>query len=197
MEKLLLSASSLPCLPSLSQNAINFVTCFERFGNLDEAGHELRGRTWKSIDVNGNKHVSLAEATLWIKTALMQFTHNKDTTDLLYRTFYPSFIRSFKDAADIGGSKKVAGVKGSDDSLEIGEFRAFTVFLCLYALMFDAFRFIDGSFLAQPHHQEKAGSVFGFGGAAPTHGKLDECLDEDRRLSLEEWRIRYTGLTGR
>ena len=196
MEKLGLSAASLPEVRSISESVKLFISCFERFGNLDEAGHQLRGRTWKTVDVNGNGHVSLAEVGQWIQTTLLHLTHNKK----LYREFYPSYIRSFKDAADINGSKRIKGTALDEtDLLEIGEFRLFTVFLCLYALIFDAFRFLDGSFEVDSHHQ----SVFAFSGAASTdthhHGaphELTGVIDEDRRITLVEFRMRHAGLAG-
>merc|ERR1719155_154189 len=70
----------------------------------------------------------------------------KDESKLLYKRFYPCYIRAFLDAADIGKNGKVGGTKTAtkDDYVQRSEFRFLNVYLCIYALMYDAFSVVDG-----------------------------------------------------
>merc|ERR1712224_402765 len=70
----------------------------------------------------------------------------KDEGIRLYKLFYPVYIRAFLDAADIGKNKKVRVTKTAttDDYVQRGEFRFLNVYLCIYALMYDAFAKVDG-----------------------------------------------------
>ena len=131
----------------------------------------LRSKAWKAIDVNGNGYVSLAEVGKWIQqSAILANMPEASTTDRgtgkttrahpnksqvkaaneegvrLYKVFYPAYIRAHLDAADIGKNKKVGGTKTAttDDYVERKEFRYLNVYLCIYALMYDAFTKADG-----------------------------------------------------
>ena len=122
-----------------------FVECFAGYCSKDKTSRALRGPAWRSIDNNGNGYVSLAEAGAWIKQTLLDYMPwNPDFCDALYEKFYPSYIRSFKDAADAGKDREIPGVDAStDDYLQKGEFRIFCAYLCAYAVMYDAFNKID------------------------------------------------------
>jgi len=150
---------------------------------------KLRKAAWRVIDVNGNGYVSLAETGKWIKELLetqmvkeagpaskgkggktgkqhsrsAQVKDAQDNSKLLYKRFYPCYIRAFLDAADIGKNGKVGGTKTAtkDDYVQRHEFRFLCCYLCIYALMYDAFSVVDG------------------GGAEITK-------DDDRRISLAE-----------
>jgi hypothetical protein len=160
------SSNTLPANSSISAGLRCFCSCFERFGTHDDPSKELRNRAWKSIDKNGNRNVSLAEAVLWIKETLMQYTQDKDKTDIIHRSYYPSYIRAFNDAADIGGET----VAGGKRLLQCSEFRLFTAYLGIYALMWDSFRLMNGLL-----------------DAAPTTG-------DDRKLVLSDWELRHADL---
>jgi hypothetical protein len=133
----------------------------------------------------------------------------RDEGERLYRLFYPCFIRAFSDAADAGVDRKIKGMsKGTneDDYIQKGEFRLFTSYLCIYALMLDTFNVLDGSrgAAASPTAPAPA-SVFRAdkkaktpppkstrGTAAPAPAIAT--ISGDRRLTSEEWNQRYQNL---
>lgn len=142
-----------------------------------KASSALRHDAWKSLDNNGNGYVSLAETGKWIQTLCIlkylaeESNKTKATVEAakqngvaLYKMFYASYIRAFLDAADIGKDKRVAGTKTAttDDYVTWGEFRCLCAYLCIYALMFDAFAKIDG-------------------------GSAGTTKDDDRRISKAEY----------
>jgi len=90
----------------------------------------------------------------------------KDRAKLLYKRFYPCYTYAFTDAADIGLNGRVGGTKTAtkDHYVQRSEFRFLTVYLCLYALMYDAFSVVDG----------RAAGV---------------SKDDDRRISLKEFEL--------
>merc|ERR1719397_885842 len=94
----------------------------------------------------------------------------QENSKLLYKRFYPCYIRAFLDAADIGKNGKVRGTKTAtkDDYVQRKEFRFLCTYLCIYALMYDAFSVVDG-------------------------GGKDITKDDDRRISLAE----LTGACGK
>merc|ERR1712164_85972 len=73
-------------------------------------------------------------------------TEAKEKGKALYKRFYPCYIRSFLYAADIGKNKAVRGTATAttDDYVQRSEFRFLNVYLCIYALMYDAFSVVDG-----------------------------------------------------
>merc|ERR1712025_469257 len=75
-----------------------------------------------------------------------EVTGAKDEGTRLYKLFYPCYIPAFLDAADIGKNGKVGGTKTAtkDDYVQRSEFRFLNVYLCIYALMYDAFSVVDG-----------------------------------------------------
>jgi Ca2+-binding EF-hand superfamily protein len=173
----------------VSDDCTTFISYFLSFCPLNPQGKTLRKAAWRVIDVNGNGYVSLAETGKWIKELLetqmvkeaepaskgkggktgkqhassAQVKDAQDSSKLLYKRFYPCYIRAFLDAADIGKNGKVGGTKTAtkDDYVQRHEFRFLCCYLCIYALMYDAFSVVDG------------------GGAEITK-------DDDRRISLAE-----------
>ncbi|CAM9827794.1 unnamed protein product, partial [Heterosigma akashiwo] len=131
-------------------------------------GKAARRQGWMAADPNGNGIASLAEIDGWIqKTLLFDFGENQDEADRLWKLFRPCYIRAFNDAKDIGRDRAVAGTNAStDDYVQKGEFRLMNAYLCIYAVMFDAFALIDGG-----------------GPGTDAH--------DDRRMSLEEWTAGY------
>jgi hypothetical protein len=154
---------------TISPQCIEFCVAFENIGgNLKDTGATAaRKMAWKGLDNNGNGHVSLAETGKWIQDTLTD-TYGTDRGTELYKAFYPSYIRAFKDAADWGADNPIKGTKSAtgDDYIQYKEFRLLAVYLCLFAVMFDAFSSVDGA-------DNKLG-------AGDTAG-------DDRRLSLAEW----------
>jgi len=106
-------------------------------------------RGW--LDPNGNGLVSLAEADGWIKIQLTHALKDEGLADTLWRRFRPSFIHAFNDAKDAARPKSpakiLAGTKTAtmDDYVTRSEFRVLCAYLCLYAIMFDAFSIVDKS----------------------------------------------------
>jgi len=173
----------------VSDDCTTFISYFLSYCPLNKHGKRLRKAAWRAIDVNGNGYVSLAETGKWIKELLetqmvkeagpkqkgkggktgkkhatsAEVKNAQDNSKLLYKRFYPCYIRAFLDAADIGKNGAVGGTKTAtkDDYVQRHEFRFLCCYLCIYALMYDAFSVVDG------------------GGAEITK-------DDDRRISLEE-----------
>jgi len=155
----------------LSTECIDFLQCFEGLGAKTARAKANRVQAWMCLDNNGNGYVSLAETGKWIKDSLTNFLENADKALIVYKSFYPSYIRAFKDAADASKDKKIKGASAStDDYVQKSEFRLLCAYLCLYGIMFDHFARIDG-----------------FGAGKGTDGEGIEDKSDDRRMSKEEW----------
>jgi len=141
----------------------------------------LRVSAWQLLDFNGNHIVSLAETGKWVGERLINFFADQDNkamgvgaeeAKLLYKRFYPCFIRAFLDAADFGAATKVTQKGGGkvygntkttgDDYVQFREFRLLCTYLCVYAAIYEAFGNVDGG------------------------GKGIDATD-DRRISKDEW----------
>lgn len=128
----------------------------------------------------GSGFVSLAETGKWIKDTLTNFCADADRGLLIYKSFYPSYICAFKDAADVSAKKSITAEASTDDYVQKSEFPFLCAYLCFYAIAFDHFALIDG---------------FG-GGDKGADGVGIEGNDDDRRMSREEWdsaRARFKG----
>lgn len=151
---------------------------------------ELRKTAWQALDFNNNGIVSLAETGKWIQERLINFFCDKDNAAfgidkssavLLYKRFYPCFIRAFLDAADYGAATKVTQKGGgksysntettTDDYVQYKEFRLLVTYLAIYACIYEAFGNLDGG------------------------GKGIDATD-DRRISLDEWKTHAATLKG-
>lgn len=144
------------------------------------ASKTLRVSEWQLLDFNGNKIVSLAETGKWVGERLINFYAGEhksfgvtsEDAKLLYKRFYPCFIRAFLDAADFGAATKVTQKGGGkvygnskttgDDYVQFREFRLLCTYLCIYAAIYEAFGNVDGG------------------------GKGIDATD-DRRISKDEW----------
>lgn len=182
----------------VSADCKKFIELHLAYTPLTARGKTLRREAWKCIDVNGNGHVSLAEVGKWIQESAKlhevqeakasdkgkgktgkahlsktEVQNAKDEGIRLYKLFYPVYIRAFLDAADIGKNKKVRGTKTAttDDYVQRGEFRYLNVYLCIYALMYDAFAKVDG-------------------------GSAGRNKDDDRRISESELKAAAGGFKG-
>jgi len=154
----------------LSKECVEFIHCFENMGHSDIRARAVRVQAWMCLDNNGNGYVSLAETGKWINDTLINFCGDADRGKLLYKSFYPSYIRAFKDAADASKDTKITSKASTDDYVQKKEFRLLCAYLCLYAIMFDHFARIDG---------------FGAGKGADGVGIEDK--SDDRRMSEAEW----------
>lgn len=175
---------------SSSKELFHFIYAFQELCQKGTAGKHLRRTAWQTLDVNSNGIVSLAETGKWVKEYLKTFYAHKDNKDfdcdseLLYKHFYPSFIRAFLDAADWGAAKKVNQKNGgkrysanpgtdttTDDYVQYKEFRLLVTYLCIYATIWEAFGDVDGK------------------------GKGIDATD-DRRVSKDEWLTKGASLKG-
>lgn len=167
-----------------SKDLFLFVFCFQELcakpkSACGEESKTLRVSAWQLLDFNGNKIVSLAETGKWVGERLINFyAENKgfgvgaEEAKLLYKRFYPCFIRAFLDAADFGAASKVTQKGGGkvygntkttgDDYVQFREFRLLCTYLCIYAAIYEAFGNVDGG------------------------GKGIDATD-DRRISKDEW----------
>jgi len=159
---------------SISDKCVKFCQCFAGLSAKSRSARANRVQAWMALDNNGNGYVSLAETGKWIQNSLINFLGEEKTAKEIYHAFYPSYIRSFKDAADCGLKRKITGKADTDDYVQRGEFRVLCAYLCLYAVMFDAFSLIDGY---NPSLSEK------------DNEGVDE--EDDRKVSPKEWEAAY------
>merc|ERR1740130_757278 len=82
------------------------------------------------LDKNGNGYVSLAETGGWIKDTLTAYLEDPPQANLIYKSFYPSYIRAFKDAADASKDKGIKGSSASTDDYVQSQSSAFCVHTC-------------------------------------------------------------------
>jgi len=197
------AAASISAQAAVSADCKEFISYFILYCPLNKGGKKLRDEAWKVIDTNGNGYVSLAETGKWIKNLLtIQLAQEategdlhkggktnkssgssagvkaaQDKALLMYKRFYPCYIRAFLDAADIGKNNgRVRGTKTAtkDDYVQRMEFRFLCCYLCIYALMYDAFSIVDG-------------------GTADIQ-KITK--DDDRRISITELKAAVTRFSG-
>jgi hypothetical protein len=172
-----------------------FMYCFQELCAKPKSTHGAKSKTlrisaWQLLDFNGNKIVSLAETGKFVGERLITFYNDGDQKGLgvsteecklLYKRFYPCFIRAFLDAADFGAPTKVTQKGGGkvygntkttgDDYVQFREFRLLCTYLCIYAAIYEAFGNVDGG------------------------GKGIDATD-DRRISKDEWTKNGTLLKG-
>jgi len=125
----------------------DFYNALIPYGEKSTSGTTLRREGFRAADSNGSNYISLAESELFIKWALQKVC-DKDRSDFLWKTFRPSYIYAFNNAKELhaGSGEVLQGAKTatSDDYVNFAEFRVFTLYLRIYAIMFDAFANIDG-----------------------------------------------------
>jgi len=178
-----------------SVDLFRFIYCFQSLCAKQKSKNggtskTLRLAAWQALDFNGNRIVSLAETGKWVGERLVNFYAeeenkalgvDKSTAQLLYKHFYPCFIRAFLDAADYGAAEKVSQKNGgksysntkttTDDYVTVKEFRLLVTYLCIYAAIWEAFGNIDGQ------------------------GKGIDATD-DRRIGKDEWVANGKSLSG-
>jgi len=137
--------SMMPDNPS--EDLVDFCGAFEPYGVMSPGGTKLRREGFAAADSNATKMVSLAESENFIKYGLDKL-HSKDRRDLLFKKFRRSYIYAFNNAKALhcGDNEVLPGAKTAteDDYVSFSEFRVFTLYLRIYATMFDAFADIDG-----------------------------------------------------
>lgn len=130
-----------------SEDISNFDSAFKAYGEKDAAGKALRKDGFRSADTNGNGIASLAELELFIKVALDKKC-GREKGALLFHKYRPSYLYAYNNAKSLhsGSTEVLAGAKSAteDDYVSFSEFRVFTLYLRIYATMFDTFADIDG-----------------------------------------------------
>lgn len=151
-----------------SKDLLAFEKCFEGLVGKSTAAKAARRKQWSHADPNGNGYLSLAEVDGWVQKRLYSYRRlSKPQAERIWRAFRPAYIRAFLDAADAMDNTPVAGANATtDDYVQRGEFHLLCAYLLIYVSMFDAFSAVDG-------------------GPGIT-------AEDDRRISLDEWR-RYHG----
>jgi len=130
-----------------SLDITDFDNAFLAYGEKSTVGTALRKEGFRVADCNGNKIASLAELELFIKSGLDK-NHDKKRSAHLFAKYRPSYMHAYKNAKDIhsGSTEVLPGAKTAteDDFVCFAEFRIFTLYLRIYAVMFDVFADIDG-----------------------------------------------------
>ncbi len=182
--------SDIFILPDTAPESLrNFSSAFEPFSEKSLKGSELRRQEFSTYaDSNGSGHVSLAEMDGFIRSVLKRKYQNyvkdkgrdeimnEDEGERLFRLFRPCYIHAFNNAKTLKSDDLAGGDHGStknlspsNDYIEFSEFRVFTIYLRIYAAMFDIFITIDGV------------------GEGRTK-------DDDARISLYEFLVQYKDL---
>lgn len=133
-----------------SENLVDFCKAIEPYGEKsaqNASAPKLRRAAFSAADSNGSNMISLAESELFVKSSLDKL-YPKDRVELLFKAYRPSYIYAFNNAKNIhcGNKEILPGAKTAteDDYVSFAEFRVFTLYLRIYATMFDAFADIDG-----------------------------------------------------
>jgi hypothetical protein len=159
----------------ISDTCKKFIEVFGLMAGKDATGKAMRTQGWCAVDPNGNGQASLAEVDGWIQKSLITaLAPDKEEAIRVWKCFRPSYIRAFNDAKDLGKKGKIKGAKTAtkDDYCDKGEFRGLAAYICLYAIMYDAFALIDG------------------GG-----GDVDNKAGDDRKMTLDEWKAGRSKIT--
>jgi hypothetical protein len=120
-----------------------FIDAFASMADQSGPAKGARAQAWMQCDPNSNGQVSLAELDGWVQKSLRHM-YEEEAGDRIWKAFRPSYIRAFNDAKDIGTDKQITATASTDDYLQRGEFRLCCAYLCLYAMMYDAFALLDG-----------------------------------------------------
>ena len=125
----------------------DFVLVFEPFGK--KANTKLRRGAFSEADSNVTGYCSLAEIEKFISSTLGKAYSDEEKAKKLFRLFRPIFRHAFNNAKAIrdGGNDVISGAQTAtvDDYISFAEFRMFTVYLRIYAAMYDIFIKIDGN----------------------------------------------------
>ena len=124
-----------------SDHLRRFVEVFVPYTLNSAKGRELRIRGIKIADSNYNGYCSLAELEYFVKNVLEKEFKN-DCGHKIFNKFRHIYIRAYSSARIIDSQDTHAI---ADDYVGFSEFRMFNLYLCVYAIMYDAFCHIDAS----------------------------------------------------
>jgi len=127
-----------------SESLQNFCTAFEPYGLKPNTS--LRKTGFGIADTNGTGQASLAEIENFIISSLQNAFEDDSVSEELFDMYRPSYRHAFNNAKKLRGSngKKTSSSSSSDDYVSYAEFRVFTIYLRIYASMFDIFCNVDG-----------------------------------------------------
>merc|ERR1740136_613111 len=130
-----------------SENLVDFCAALAPYGERSLSAVQLRRDGYAAADSNANNMISLAETELFIQFALKKL-YPKERSAFLFQNFRFSYIYAFNNAKGLHSGDKdiLPGAKTAteDDYVSFSEFRIFTLYLRIYAVMFDLFTNIDG-----------------------------------------------------
>ena len=149
-----------------SDHLRRFVEVFAPYMLTSVKGRELRIRGNKIAVSNYNGYSSLAELEYFVNYVLEKEFKN-DCGHKIFNKFRRIYIRAYSSARIIDSQDTHAI---ADDYVGFSEFRMFNLYLCVYAIMYDAFCFIDAS--EQPSSKSEG----------------------DKRISSSEWLQNYKKL---
>jgi hypothetical protein len=112
-----------------SSNLRDFVETFKAYTEKTTEGRKLRAKEFKLVNPDGSGRCSLADLETFIKRLLSQRLE-PSRVYYLFDLFRPSFARAYIKAKAFNYAK---------DYVSITEFRVFSVYVCIYASMLDAF----------------------------------------------------------
>lgn len=126
-----------------SESLQNFCTAFEPYGLKPNTS--LRKTGFGIADTNGTGQASLAEIENFIISTLQNAFEDDSVSEELFDMYRPSYRHAFNNAKKLRGSNgKNISSSSSDDYVSYAEFRVFSIYLCIYASMFDIFCNVDG-----------------------------------------------------
>ena len=116
-----------------------FLGAFVEYTENSSEGKASRLAAFGKADPNGNGYCSLAELESFLMVVLKK-KFDKEESNVLFRLFRPCYIRAFTEAKAID-----EGNDDDDEYVQFSEFRKFLLYLCIYAIMYDAYLQINGS----------------------------------------------------
>lgn len=133
------STSDFALGDTVSESVKDFVKVFEPYGIKTPEATKIRREAFSATDGNGSGRVSLAEMETFIAKTLKDSYPEEEKGELLFRRFRPSYLYAFNDAKNL-----ISAGGPADDFISFAEFRIFTIYLRIYAAMYDIFVNIDG-----------------------------------------------------
>ncbi len=146
-----------------------FIRTFQPFAEKTSDGKELRKRGFASCDTNCSGYLSLSETESFVLQQLKK-EYGREDGEEYFKMFLPSYIRAFNEAKNYVKTEDAGD--NDDDFVSFPEFRVFNMYLCVFAVMYDAFSLVDGG------------------------GRRDFDSKNDRRISQSEWLKSYMLLKG-
>jgi len=126
-----------------SQDISDFDSAFAVYGEKGPNGTALRKDGFRGADVNGNGFASLGSLELFLMSAISKHfgKGGKDKSAAIFAKYRPCYIYAYNNAKNLHSGSK----KAEEDYVSFSEFRMFTLYLRIYAVMYDTFADVDGN----------------------------------------------------